>query len=271
MATAGDVANRALKRILTQGADAPFEADEYADFLGSMNSYMDALAADGIVLGYTTVTNVADEVTIPDGAIRGLVAVMAVEVAPDFGGFVSPELLDQKQKGEATLKRIGRPKRELRYPTTLPMGSGLTEETLRTSSFYETQIEAQVALSGNARETELPTIGTAVLVNGFWQVVRAQGFNGDIRGQIANGTQDDQSSTVKFSGYATGNGTYSLILRKNNVQVKTSSATLTSTPSLITFNHTLTLSPNDYVDLAFKNDTDTNGATMTDAQLRVVA
>ena len=93
MATVAQVAKAALQRILVQASEAPLEADEYQDFIFAMNNYMAMLDAAGISLGYTVVNDLADEVTIPTGALRGLIANLAIEVSPDYGGIVSDGLV----------------------------------------------------------------------------------------------------------------------------------------------------------------------------------
>jgi hypothetical protein len=86
MATVAQVAKASLQRILVQASEAPLEPDEYQDYIFALNNYMTQLDAQGIVLGYTVVDSLGDEVTVPTGALRGIIANMAIEVAPDYGG-----------------------------------------------------------------------------------------------------------------------------------------------------------------------------------------
>jgi hypothetical protein len=92
MATVAQVAKASLQAILVQASEAPLEADEYQDFIFAMNNYMSSLAAKGINLGYTAVTGLADEVTIPPGALTGLIANMAFQSVPYYGGVVTAEI-----------------------------------------------------------------------------------------------------------------------------------------------------------------------------------
>ena len=103
MATVAQVAKASLQRILVQASEAPLEPDEYQDFIFAMNNYMAELDAAGISLGYTEVTDLGDEVTIPTGALRGLIANMAIEVAPDFGGVISVGLQRAARDGYNTM------------------------------------------------------------------------------------------------------------------------------------------------------------------------
>ena len=93
--TAGDIIKDALQEILVQGAEAPFEADETQGAIRYLNRMMARFAVDGINLGYTTVTSVGDLITVPDGAIDGMVKNLAVSLFPQYaapGTPVSPIL-----------------------------------------------------------------------------------------------------------------------------------------------------------------------------------
>lgn len=124
MATVAQVAKAALQRILVQASEAPLEADEYQDFIFAMNNYMAQLDASGISLGYTEVSDLADEVTIPAGALRGLIANLAIEVSPDYGGVVSDGLVIAARQGMQTMRLVGQRVRSTMNPSTLPVGSG---------------------------------------------------------------------------------------------------------------------------------------------------
>ena len=124
MATVAQVAKSSLQRILVQASEAPLEPDEYQDFIFSMNNYMAELDAQGIQLGYTVVTDLGDTVTIPTGALRGLIANMAIEVAPDYNGVISGGLQKAARDGFNTMRMLGQSMGKSRFPCTLPIGSG---------------------------------------------------------------------------------------------------------------------------------------------------
>lgn len=124
MATVAQVAKAALQRILVQASEAPLEPDEYQDFIFAMNNYMAELDAAGISLGYTEVSDLGDEVTIPTGALRGLIANMAIEVAPDYNGVISVGLQRAARDGFNTMRLLGQRISTTKMPSTLPIGSG---------------------------------------------------------------------------------------------------------------------------------------------------
>lgn len=136
MATVAQVAKASLQRILVQASEAPLEADEYNDFIFALNNYMLSLDASGVKLGYTEVQNLGDEVTVPVGALRGIIANMAIEVAPDYGGEITQGLINAAQNGLKAMRRLGQTIGATAYPSTLPAGSGNHDGSSRDNVFY---------------------------------------------------------------------------------------------------------------------------------------
>lgn len=124
MATAAQVVKAALQRILVQDSEAPLIASEYQDAIFAMNNFMLDLDAQGTKLGYTEVTNLADVVTIPPGALRGLIANLAIDVSPDYDGTVSGALAQAAKDGLMAMRKLGRLNPTTSHPSTLPIGSG---------------------------------------------------------------------------------------------------------------------------------------------------
>lgn len=143
MATVAQVIKASLQRILVQASEAPIEAAEAQDFIFDMNNYMLDLDAKGITLGYTAVSDLGDEVTIPTGALRGLIANMAIEVAPDYNGTVSPALNSTAIDGLKTMRLLGQTISATRFPSTLPIGSGNEQGGVCTTHYYPDQ-EAEI-------------------------------------------------------------------------------------------------------------------------------
>lgn len=110
--------------------------DEYQDAIFAMNNYMLALDAQGVTLGYTEIENLGDDITIPVGALRGLIGNLAIEVAPDYGGIVTPALQLQAKVGYEAMLRLGNRLGVTHYPSTLPLGSGNEDTTYLNRHFY---------------------------------------------------------------------------------------------------------------------------------------
>ena len=136
VATAAQVVKASLQRILVQASEAPIQADEAQDFIFAMNNYMLALDAEGISLGYTVVANLGDEITVPVGALRGMIANLAIEVAPDYNGEISAGLQKAAIEGMVAMRRLGRVAMVSAYPGNLPIGSGNEWGVRGTSHFY---------------------------------------------------------------------------------------------------------------------------------------
>ena len=131
------VAKASLFAIMAQGADAPLAADDFNDYIFALNNYMLALDAKGIALGYTVVDSINDEITVPPGAILGIIANVAILVSPDYGGSVSPELIANAKLGMDAMRRLGLRIIPSRFPSTLPIGSGNEDNgTFRNGHFY---------------------------------------------------------------------------------------------------------------------------------------
>ena len=144
MATASQVIKAALQRIVVQASEAPIEPSEAQDFIFAMNNYMFDLDARGIALGYTVVGGLGDEITIPLGALRGLIANMAIEVAPDYDGQVSQALVLAASEGFKAMQRLGQIIPTSEFPGTLPIGSGNEGRHHRRESHFYADLEAQI-------------------------------------------------------------------------------------------------------------------------------
>jgi hypothetical protein len=149
MATVAQVAKAALQAILVQGSEAPLEADEYQDFIFAMNNYMASLAAKGVNLGYTVVSGLGDTVTVPAGALTGLIANMAIQSVPYYGGVVTPELALTAREGMQAMRQLGQIITPTRLPSTLPIGSGNEDSTYGYASRFYTGDEAGIAAETN--------------------------------------------------------------------------------------------------------------------------
>lgn len=144
MATAAQVVKAILQRIIVQEAEADLDGEEVNDVVFAMNNYMLALDADGIRLGYTEITTIGQEVTIPTGALRGLIANVAVEIAPDYGAVATPELVRAAEEGLETMEKLGVAITTSAMPSTLPRGSGNRPRNGFANSLYYPDEEAVI-------------------------------------------------------------------------------------------------------------------------------
>jgi hypothetical protein len=124
VATVAQVLKASLNLINVREAEAPIEPDEAQSYIFAMNNWMLDLDANGVSLGYTEVSGVGDPITIPTGALRGLIYGMAVESASDYDMPVSPAVATNASNGLKTMRKLGQRQGRTHYPSTLPIGSG---------------------------------------------------------------------------------------------------------------------------------------------------
>jgi len=138
MATAGEIIVDALQDLIVQASESEINADEAQTAIRFMNNYMASIAAfPGINLGYTKIANLADTVTIPEGAYRGLIANLAIALAPQYNVPLTNELVLAAKSGQSAMLALSFNIGKTQYPNTLPRGSGNNSNNNRnTSPFY---------------------------------------------------------------------------------------------------------------------------------------
>jgi len=150
METAATIIKSALQEILVQASESDLEADEIQDGIRYLNRMMAKYAAQGITLGYTQVTSLADPITVPDGALDGMVKNLALSLQPQFaapGTPVSQLLALQAREGLDTMRQIAiQSIGPTFYPDTLPRGSGNEEQTAFRADHFYTTPEEQIEL-----------------------------------------------------------------------------------------------------------------------------
>jgi len=133
---AGEVASDILLELVVLGAEADLEASEIQSTIRYMNRYMTMLDAKGLSLGYTKVNTVNDDITIPDGAIMGMIKNVALMLAPQYGAVVTAELMQAANEGLKAIRNLAIDLQPTKYPSTLPIGSGNEWQGIEWSHFY---------------------------------------------------------------------------------------------------------------------------------------
>lgn len=148
METADQVVKDILQEVLVYSSEQPLEAVDFEFVVRYMNRYMAQLAVT-VPLGYTKVTNPTDLITIPDGAMNGLIFNVALRILNSFDVTVGQMLAENAKDGLMAMRKIARNKVRTKHPSTLPIGSGnYCEQDLQV--FYEGD-EAKILdeLNGN--------------------------------------------------------------------------------------------------------------------------
>ena len=144
MATVAQVTKAALQNILVQDSESALPADEYQDTIFAMNNMLFAWDADGIKLGYTEVDSLNDDVTVPTGALRGIIYNLAIEMAGQFNAPVAPGVANAARKGMDAIRKLGVSIVPSVFPGTLPIGSGNEGAGLYNTNHFYPDLEAQI-------------------------------------------------------------------------------------------------------------------------------
>ncbi len=125
METAETIISDALQLLMVQADEEPLEAVTAKTVIRIMNRMMARFAAEGIDLDYTPVVDLTSPITIPDGALEGLVSNLAVALWPSYrSGEVSITLAAMARSGKEVMRSLGLYITTMGYPATLPCGSG---------------------------------------------------------------------------------------------------------------------------------------------------
>tara|TARA_R110002096_G_scaffold315227_2_gene509442 strand:+ start:4196 stop:4672 length:477 start_codon:yes stop_codon:yes gene_type:complete len=134
--TAADIVLDSLVELVVQASEQDIEAAESKGAIRYMNRFMFMLDAQGISLGYTEVSNLGDIVTIPAGAMMGLVKNLAIMLAPQYDVPVSADLAMAARDAMDAMRKLGSEMIPSQMPCTLPVGSGNEWQGNPDSHFY---------------------------------------------------------------------------------------------------------------------------------------
>ena len=124
METAQSIINDALQTILVQASEQPIQAVDFQTARKYLNRMMATFSAEGISLGYTVINLPTDLVTIPDGAIEGVIFNLAVRLLPTYDMPLTNELNINARESKAAMRNLAVVILPTSFPCTLPIGSG---------------------------------------------------------------------------------------------------------------------------------------------------
>lgn len=131
-----EVINDALEEIIVQAEESAIEQAEGNAAIRALNDMMLDWDQNGIVLGYTVVADMNDEITVAPGAIRGIKTNLAVELAARYEVQANPSLVMRAKQGKMTCVDIAVDQAAMVFPETLPRGSGNDYPGWSDSTFY---------------------------------------------------------------------------------------------------------------------------------------
>ena len=134
METAESIINDALQEMLVQESEQPIEPVDFQTARRYLNRMMATHPYNR--LGYTTVTTPADVVTVPDGAIMGMIKNLAKYLLTTYNRPLTVQLSEDAKEGLKEIRRLTVNILPTKPPCTLPMGSGNERYNYNTSKFY---------------------------------------------------------------------------------------------------------------------------------------
>lgn len=123
--TKGSLANKILSMLGINTRFSEATPEEVQDTLGYLEDWMLANNAAGRRLGYIQsggTPDPEDEAGIPDWAVMGVTASVAIMCAPYFGKQAAPELYNTRAQGMATISMKTIEAQPVQYPGRFPKG-----------------------------------------------------------------------------------------------------------------------------------------------------
>ena len=149
METAESVINDALQELLVQASEQALQTVDFQTGRRYLNRMMTTTPFN--LLGFTTVTNPSDAITVPDGAIEGLVFNLARRLLTTYDVALTPELLQSARDGLSEIRKIAVVVKPTSFPCTLPIGSGNEQEnTFNNQHFYGCPADELLAEQGGS-------------------------------------------------------------------------------------------------------------------------
>jgi len=127
---------KALEKLLVQASEQDIEQNEAQDTIDSMNDLFLELESSGLPLGYTEISNLGEDVTIPDYARRFAILSLAAEIAPQYDVPIPTSLGVNLSQAKRAVERIVITQPIAIYPDTLPVGAGNDCGGRYTDQFY---------------------------------------------------------------------------------------------------------------------------------------
>lgn len=122
--TAASIITDALGEILVEAQEQPIEGAEMTRAIRYLNRMMASLDSRGISLGYTVVSGPSDVITVPDGAVDGVIYNLALRLASQYDEPITQSLFDSAKLGMNAMLDIAVTVDATPMPCTMPVGSG---------------------------------------------------------------------------------------------------------------------------------------------------
>ena len=134
--TAKTLISDILGELLNSSPEQSMAPVDFQTALRYLNRWMLEQDADGIKLGYTEVVNPEDVITVPAGAINGIIYNVVIQLSTTYDVIVTPELVAKASKGLNIMIKLGSPVLGSKYTSNTPIGSVSYSDNLADFNFY---------------------------------------------------------------------------------------------------------------------------------------
>jgi len=114
----------ALELLLVQASEQPVQQEEAQDSIRKMNDMMLEIESSGLPLGYTEVSDLGDDVTVPDYSRRMVIYNLAIQLGPAYDVPITADVRSIAAEAMESVERIVIKVPFAIYPDTLPVGGG---------------------------------------------------------------------------------------------------------------------------------------------------
>ena len=204
METANDIISEALQELIVQAQEQSIQAPDFQAGLRHLNRMMAALEAKGIELGYTKVALANDNITIPDGAVEGVIYNLAVKLSTSYDITITQSLFTNAKEGMDVLRVLGVNIKPTLFPDTLPRGSG-NDDRVFDEVFFEPVLIPKDAFEIGVNETDIFTVDfTLYLLSG--ETIASHTVTSPDKVSIVSESETDGVITMTIKGLTVGLG-----------------------------------------------------------------
>lgn len=100
-----DLIARCMRLLRVIDADEAPEAKQAEDALLALNAMLRRWEADGISLGWNDISQVSDEIPVPDEALEAVTFNLAIKLRPEYGVSLDADVVETARAGLASLRR----------------------------------------------------------------------------------------------------------------------------------------------------------------------
>ncbi len=136
MATGADMVNGALRLLGVKPADDSVTGQEMLDGIEVLNDMLMSWESSGRTLGFSPISDSADELRIPAGTEIGVKSNLAAFLAPEYGKQITPTLAAAINVATNTMLSIINGPITMSFPDTLPFGSGNYHADYQNDHFF---------------------------------------------------------------------------------------------------------------------------------------